>query len=196
MKQTRAFKRYLPMPLDRPRISRGLLPTGANGTQRTVDLMAHLVREGSRDFYVRQAAIDILLHAKVPAKAYLEEINTLFRWVQRNIRYTKDPYRLELLTSARRILQLGIGDCDDMTVLLSSMLESIGHPVRLVVAGYRPDYPRLFSHVYLEVFYKGRWIVLDATMPYPMGWEAPWVVRATRPVHNYNIIAPTMRVTP
>ncbi|WP_176560175.1 transglutaminase-like domain-containing protein [Brevibacillus dissolubilis] len=144
---------------------------------------------------MRQAAIDILLQAAVPAKAYLQEIETLFRWVQRKIRYTKDPYRLELLTSALRILQLRIGDCDDMTVLLGSMLESIGHPVRLVVAGYNRNNPNLFSHVYLEVYIRGHWIALDPTMSYPMGWQAPWVVRATMPIHNYDRVAPTLRGT-
>ena len=186
-------QRYHPAPILRPRIRTGWLPNGTAGTRRTLELMVNLIREGARDFYVRQAAIDILLNTAVPAKAYLEEIETLFRWIQRNIRYTKDPYRLELLTGALRILQLRIGDCDDMAVLLGAMLESIGHPIRLVVAGYSPVNPKLFSHVYIEVYYRGRWIPLDATMPYPMGWEAPYVVRATMPIHEYNIVAPTLR---
>ncbi len=186
-------QRYLPAPLTHPRIQRGRLPNGTAGTRRTLELMVNLIREGARDFYVRQTAIDILLNSAVPAKAYLEEIETLFRWVQRNIRYTKDPYRSELLTSALRILQLRIGDCDDMTVLLGSMLEAIGHPVRIVVAGYRRDKPSLFSHVYLEVYYQGQCITLDPTMPYPMGWEAPWAIRAKMPIHNYNIVAPTFK---
>ncbi len=50
------------------------------------------------------------------------------------------------------------------------MLQSIGHPIRLVLTGPDPLKPRLFSHVYVEVFCKGRWIPLDGTMPYAMGW--------------------------
>jgi transglutaminase-like putative cysteine protease len=91
--------------------------------------------------------------------------------VQQNVRYTKDPFRVEVLHSAPRMLELRAGDCDDMTILLGAMLESIGHPVRLVLAGPDPLRPRLFTHIYLEVFYRGRWIPLDATMPFPMGWE-------------------------
>ncbi|MGG1676668.1 hypothetical protein ACIFOT_13085 [Neobacillus sp. NRS-1170] len=102
--------RYLPAPLTRPRITHEWLPNGIAGTKRTVERIAKLIKHGSHDFYVRQAAIDIILRASVSAKSYLEEINTLFRWVQRNIRYTKDPYRLELISSALRILQLQIGD--------------------------------------------------------------------------------------
>ena len=75
----------------------------------------------------------------------LGEIKALFEWVQRNIRYTKDPFRVEVLHSPRRMLELRAGDCDDMAILLGAMLLSVGHPVRLVVTGpdpLRPDRSR------------------------------------------------------
>jgi hypothetical protein len=152
------------------------LPGGYQGTQRTVERIKELIRSGAQDFYLRQHAIDVLLDRRVAAKDYLGEINALFEWVQRNIRYTKDPFRVEVLHSARRMLQLRAGDCDDMTILLGSMLEAIGHPVRLILVGPDPRQPHLFSHIYLEVYHNGHWLPLDATMPHPMGW-APhaWV---------------------
>lgn len=132
--------------------------------------MQALIRHGVKDFYVRQKAIDILFEKGVRPKDYLGEIKALFEWVQRNVRYTKDAFRLEILHTARRMLELRAGDCDDMSILLGAMLESIGHPVRLVIVG--PDLlrPDLFTHVYLEVYHQGRWIPLDATMHHPMGW--------------------------
>ena len=137
--------------------------------------MQALIRHGVKDFYVRQKAIDILFEKGVRPKDYLGEIKALFEWVQQNVRYTKDAFRLEILHTARRMLELRAGDCDDMSILLGAMLEAIGHPVRLVIVG--PDLlrPDLFTHVYLEVHHQGRWIPLDATMPYPMGW-APRVL--------------------
>jgi len=139
--------------------------------------MKALVRQGAKDFYVRQGAIDILLEKQVRPKHYLGEIKALFEWVQGSIRYTKDPFRLEVLHSARRMLELRAGDCDDMAILLGAMLESIGHPVRLVLVGPDPLRPRLFSHVYLEVYHKGRWIPLDPTMSYAMGWAPRGLVK-------------------
>ncbi len=139
--------------------------------------MKSLIRAGAKDFYVRQKAIDILLEKGVSPKHYLGEIKALFEWVQRNVRYTKDPFRVEVLHSARRMLELRAGDCDDMSILLGSMLEAIGHPVRLVLVGPDPLQPRLFSHVYPEVYHKGRWIPLDATMSHPMGWAPQGLVR-------------------
>jgi hypothetical protein len=173
------MRRYAPTTLTSPQISLGHIPRGYVGTLRTVGHMMVLIRAGAKDFYVRQKAIDILLERGVKPKDYLGEMKALFEWVQRNVRYTKDPFRVEVLHSARRMLELRAGDCDDMSILLSAMLESIGHPVRLVLSGPDPLRPRLFSHVYLEVYHKGRWIPLDATMPYPMGWAPRALVKKT-----------------
>ena len=171
------MKRYAPPPLSRPRIYLGQIPKGYPGTKRTVEHMRALIRGGVKDFYVRQKAIDILLEKRVRPKDYLGEIRALFEWVQANIRYTKDPFRLEMLHAPRRMLELRAGDCDDVAILLGAMLEGIGHPVRLVLTGPDPLRPRLFSHVYVEAHHRGRWIPLDATMPHPMGWAPPTPVR-------------------
>jgi transglutaminase-like putative cysteine protease len=171
------LSRYRPAALTPPRIYLGYIPKGYRGTKRTVEHVKALIRAGAKDFYVRQKAIDIILERGVKAKDYLGEIEALFQWVQQNVRYTKDPFRVEVLHSARRMLELGAGDCDDMTILLGALLEAIGHPVRLVVIGPDPRRPRFFTHIYLEARHKGRWIPLDATMPYPLGWRPETPVR-------------------
>jgi hypothetical protein len=163
-------RRYVEPVLTPPAIYLGYIPKGYLGTARTVEHVADLIRAGSKNFYVRQKAIDVLLAGGVLPKDYLGEINALFQFVQHGVRYTKDPLRLEVLHSARRMLDLRAGDCDDMTILLGAMLEAIGHPVRLVITGPDPRRPRLFTHIYLEVLHQGRWIALDPTMRFDMGW--------------------------
>lgn len=165
------MKRYASLPITPPRVHLGVIHKGYSGTRETIEKIKNLINKGARDFYVRQQAIDILMQKGVPPKAYLKEIQTLFQWVQMNIRYTKDPHNVEVLHSARRMLQLRAGDCDDIAILLGSMLESVGHPVRLILTGPDPRRSDLFSHVLLEVNYCGRWISLDATMPHDMGWS-------------------------
>jgi hypothetical protein len=176
--------RYLPPSLKPAQIHLGRIPTGYLGTVQTVEHIKELIRQGSKDFFVRQKAIDILLENKVEPKQYMAEIETLFRWVQKNIRYTKDPFQVEVLHSARRMLELRAGDCDDMAILLGSMLKSIGHPVRLVLAGFDPARPNQYSHIYLEVLYKNRWIPLDATMPFAAGWSPPSSSRKVFPIQK------------
>ena len=169
--------RYVARWLGPPKIRLGYIPRGYLGIRETVEHIKGLIRAGAKDFNVRQKAIDILLERGVKPKDYPGEIKALFEWVQRNVRYTKDPFRVEVLHSARRMLELRAGDCDDMAILLGAMLEAIGHPVRLVLVGPFPRQPRLFTHIYLEVHHKGRWIPLDATMPYPMGWAPRALVK-------------------
>jgi Transglutaminase-like superfamily len=160
-----------------PQIQSQTIPSGYRGTLMTIEHIRDLIKQGAKDFQVRQTAIDILLQRAVKPKDYLGEIKALFEWVQQNVRYTKDTFRIEVLHSAKRMLKLRAGDCDDMAILLGAMLEAIGHPVRLVITGADPLRQDLFSHIYLEVFHKGRWIPLDATMPYPMGWAPRTLVK-------------------
>lgn len=179
-----AMKRYIVPSLTLPRIYLGYIPKGYSGTKSTVEYMKTLLRAGAKDFYVRQKAIDILMKEGVVPKDYLGEIKALFEWVKHHVRYTKDPFRVEVLHSAKRMLELRAGDCDDMTILLGAMLEAVGHPVRLVLAG--PDLlrPRFFTHVYLEVCFKGRWISLDPTMPHPLGWAPKAPVKKIIPIER------------
>ena len=156
-----------------PRVFEGRIPRGYAGTRRTVSYIAQLIKDGAKDFCVRQKAIDILIHNGVRPKDYPGEIRMLFEWVKKNVRYTRDIHRVELLHSARRMLELRAGDCDDMTILLSTMLKAVGHPVRLALVGFNPARKSLFTHIYLEAFCRGVWIPLDPTMDRPMGWAPP-----------------------
>jgi hypothetical protein len=162
--------RYIPPSPDPVKVQLSGIPKGYLGTKKTLENIQKLILRGAKDFFVRQKAIDILLENQIKPKDYSGEINALFQWVQQNIRYTKDIYRVELLHTPRRMLELRAGDCDDMAILLGSMLESIGHPIRLVIMGPDSSKPKFFSHIYLEVNLRGRWIPLDATMSFPMGW--------------------------
>lgn len=159
------------------RITTQRIPSGSRGTNWTVEQIRSFILDGAKDFTVRRQVVDILMAQRVRARDYLGEIKALFEWVQSNIRYTRDPHRVELLHSARRMLELRAGDCDDMTILLGAMLQSIGHPVRIVVVGPNPKRPGLFTHVYPEVQFRGRWIAIDATVPHPMGWKPRAIVK-------------------
>jgi transglutaminase-like putative cysteine protease len=156
-----------------PRIRMVRVPSGKPGTLAVARIIGRIIVAGARDFFVRQRAIQILREAGARPKDRLGEACALFRWVQANVRYTRDILRVELLHTPRRMLELKAGDCDDMTILLGSMLRSTGHPVRIVLCGFRRDRPDSYSHIYPEVHVQGRWIALDATMPHAPGWAPP-----------------------
>ena len=179
--------RYEPPKPSKPQISLKGISKGYLGTRKTLEYIQALIQQGVKDFYVRQKAIDILLAHGIKPKDYFGEIKALFEWVQRNVRYTKDPFRVEVLHTARRMLELRAGDCDDMTILLGAMLEAIGHPIRLVIVGPDPIRPRFFSHIYLEANYKGKWIPMDPTMPYSLGWEPRMLVKMIFPLDRSSV---------
>jgi transglutaminase-like putative cysteine protease len=156
-----------------PRIRILRVPKGRRGTLLTARLISRLIRDGAKDFYVRQKAIEIFRCRRVPAKDRWGEVCALFDWVRRNVRYTRDIFRVELLHTPRRMLELRAGDCDDMTILLGAMLIATGHPVRLALTGFRRHKPHIYSHIYPEVNVRGKWIALDATMERPIGWAPP-----------------------
>ena len=167
-----------------PRIQILRVPKGPKGTLATAKIIARLIQEGAKDFYVRQKAIEVFRAYNVPAKNRFGEVCALFDFVKRNIRYTRDIFRVELLHTARRMLELRAGDCDDMTILLGAMLLSTGHPVRLVLAGFNPNRPHVYSHIYPQVNVKGRWLGVDATMNKPIGWEPPVIWKRIWDLHK------------
>jgi len=157
----------------RPRIRIQRVPSGRRGTLATARIIGRMIREGAKDFYVRQKAIEIFRRYGVPARDRLGEVQALFDWVQRHVRYTRDIFQVELLHTPRRMLELRAGDCDDMTILLGAMLMATGHQVRLILAGFRRNKPHAYSHIYPEVNVRGRWIPIDASMPRPIGSAPP-----------------------
>ena len=158
-----------------------------------------LIRKGARDPAIRKTAIAVLSHRDsrkpggwaVREKDWRGEAEALFRFVRKNVRYTRDSVTADTFVAAERTLfdtergSGGGGDCDDMVITLGSLLMSVGHEVKLRVgaiknpgAGSRPGW----NHIWLmgrlptggAVAGKGgQWISLDASVDKPPGWEAP-----------------------
>jgi len=59
-------------------------------------------------------------------------IAELYRYVQHDIGYLSDPVAREYIQPPEVTLQIGAGDCEDLSILLSSLLENVGVPTYLV----------------------------------------------------------------
>src|SRR4030095_1986497 len=94
-----------------PRIRVVRVPKGRRGTIVSDGLIANLVRKGSRDFYVRQRSRESFREAGAPPKDRWAEVCALFHWVRKNVRYTRDIFRVELLHTPRRLLEVRGVDC-------------------------------------------------------------------------------------
>lgn len=155
------------------------IPQGAPGTRATLRLMSRLVRLGRADQKIRQKALDLISHIGI--KDYRAEIEALFHFVRDTVRYTQDANGMEQVHSADVVLDQLAGDCDDMSVLLAALLQSIGKPTRFIAVGFGP--PGEFEHVYVEVKTGNDWLPLDPSVPVEPGWKpdgvTTWMIEHT-----------------
>ena len=117
---------------------------------------------------IRQLALSIV--SDLPSKKWLQECAGVFAWVRGNIRFVRDPRGIEMIHTAEGVLDDGQGDCDDHSILVAALLESIGHPCRFKAVSFRSGE---FVHVYAQALIGRTWVALDTTEDHPMGWQPP-----------------------
>jgi hypothetical protein len=155
------------------RVRRMQMPGGDRGTEFTIAKIRELIHAGMTDQLINRQAMAIVHAAGVQPFDFVGEIRSIFDWTRRNIRFFKDIDGVETLRTAREVLTIRGGDCDDITVLLSSLLLTIGHGVRLVTISSDPEAPGVFSHIYAEVEIGGQWVALDAARRDPSFGKGP-----------------------
>lgn len=131
-----------------------------------VKVLGDLVEEGSQSPYIREFTLRLLNAKGVKSYDYMGEIKAIFEWVRDNITYRRHVLCRDSFTTAERTLKLRSGDCDMVTVLLNSMLMSVGIPAGFRIVASRRDIP--FHHIYsiagVPPNNPKRWIPLDPTI--------------------------------
>lgn len=131
-----------------------------------------MIADGAADPRIGELASSIVNN--VGPRDDKAEAAALLAWVQENVRYTEEG--TETFRSAAYTAEHGYADCDDMTILLGALLESIGIPTKVVVISKRVG---LFRHEPLHVFLRSghphraprEWIPLEPTLPVSFGWD-------------------------
>lgn len=154
------------------------IPDGKAGTVATLKVMREVTKAGKKSLPVRNTALSIV--SALPQKDWFNEVKLLHKYVRDQVRYVRDIRGVETVQTPDVTLKLKAGDCDDKSVLLASLLESIGHPTRFVAIGFAPDD---FAHVYVESRIGTGWIPLETTEPVEIGW-APRNVVSRLTIHN------------
>ena len=142
------------------------IPSGALGTRATLRLMSKLVRHYKKNMEIRSLALSLV--AEVPGhKNWTAQIKAIHAFVQHSIQYVRDVRGVETLATPVKTLETMQGDCDDQSVLLASLLESIGHPSRFVAMRQTAFGP--FVHVFTETKIGASWYPLETTEKFPAG---------------------------
>lgn len=154
------------------------IPDGKQGVIATLKAMRSIVKQYKTAIPVRTLAVALTNGNR--QKDWLAEVKALHAFVRDKIRYVRDVVDVETLQTPDITLKTGAGDCDDKSMLLAAMLESIGHPTRFVAIGFQPDE---FSHVYVESRVGNKWLPLETTEPVHIGWLPP-NIKARLIIHN------------
>lgn len=174
----RMNRMQLNLPLRRPTSQLEIIPSGAAGVRATLYKMQKLVRGYKKTLPIRTLALNLVKH--LPQKDFSGEVRALHAFVRDRIRYVKDIQNVETIHTPERILAYGQGDCDDKSILLATLLASIGHRTRFVAVGFRPN---TYQHVFVETHLKRGWVPLETTEPVDAGWQ-PKNIQARMVVNN------------
>lgn len=154
------------------------LPPGRAGVRRTLQAMSRFVKQYKTNPKIFELARCIV--RPVRGESWAQEATAMLNFVRRNIRYTRDVQGVETVQSPLQTLRLRTGDCDDLSVLLASLLASIGHSTRFVAVGFRKG---SLSHVLVETRIGGNWVPMETTKPWDLGVRPP-NVRERMDQHN------------
>jgi len=109
----------------------------------------------------------------VPQRKWLREVLALHAFVRDQIRYVRDPVDIQIVQTPEKTLEFGQGNCVQKAVLLSSLLESTGHPTRFVALVIKGQQNGQFSHVITETKVGPGWMPLETIIPVQAGWYPP-----------------------
>lgn len=151
--------------------SLGYVPDGKEGTVQTLKLMRGIVRKYKTSLPIRTLAVQIT--NDLAGKDYYGEVAAIQSWVKNNIRYVRDIKDVETLHTPDIVLQQRSGDCDDQSILVAALLESIGHDTGFIAIGFNPWE---YSHVYAITRMGKNWLSVETTEPVAIGWQPPNVV--------------------
>jgi len=157
------------------RFALAALPDGEEGVRTTLNVMRAIKNAYKKLPSTRNFALSMI--GNLPQKSFVREVHALHEFVRDRIRYVKDIAGVETVQTPDVTLHLRAGDCDDKAVLLSTLLESTGHPTRFVAIGTTPE---RYSHVFVETRIGQKWIALDTTEPFAAGWRPPKIAKQMR----------------
>jgi len=158
------------------------LSNGINGNLETVEIMRQVARDRSRYPAVRELALKILLWHKIPSRNYLDESKAIGRFVKKKVRYVRDITSVETLHDPLTMIDqikagTAQGDCDDISLLIVTLLLSIGHQPFFRIIKYKDGLRDTYQHIYVVDYEKNgsgkrERLVMDGIVKdKPIGYE-------------------------
>lgn len=133
---------------------------GKQGNLQTAKAMSQIAHQFKGHPEVRALALSVLNSYGVKSHDYLSEAVALAKYVQQNVRYVRDTLGIEQLHSPVLMINdikrgIAQGDCDDMSLLLATLLLSVGVQPYFRMVRYKSNFGP-FNHIYVVVKEKNK----------------------------------------
>lgn len=142
---------------------RPYLDLPAPSPKNTLEWMKRITLDSQNDMRIRGIAEELTIN--IFNQDYLSEYAAILNYVRKNIKYIRDPRTIEQIKTPLATIETGNGDCDDIAVLIASLISVIGGKVRFVAGAFKIDSSGnpMPSHVWCEAYdpLSNNWIVLD-----------------------------------
>jgi transglutaminase-like putative cysteine protease len=140
------------------------IPSGDAGVRATLTAMAKIVRQYKVDANIHELArrLTAALPPQNTAGATPLYLATLQQFVRDKIRYVMDTDGVETLQTPDYTLSIMAGDCDDKSILLATLLASVGYPPMFFAVG---THGQPYSHVLAGARIGTRQIPLETIIP-------------------------------
>jgi len=90
-----------------------------------------LINKYQSDSAIRKVAAEITRNCSTGDSVC--EVSAIFNFVVTQIKYMGDPQKRDYFSNPLETLKLRIGDCDCKSILLATILESVGHETQVVL---------------------------------------------------------------
>ena len=139
----------------------------------TLQIMKKVIHESAKNPYVRRYA-EYITDSVSCCK--FSQMDTILTFVQEHVKYISNPrYYQYIKTPSVLLKQIDqnlptAGACSDLTILLLSLLESIGFKTAIIAVSYEPS--KKLQHVYGIAKNQSQWYPMDPTnSSAPVGWQ-------------------------
>lgn len=99
------------------------------------------------------------------------KLTRIINWVRGNIRYQREPAKLDIIVPPARLVNLRTGDCEDISLIISTLSGIVGIPTKWKVISQDG---RKWTHIYPLVPFNGYYRPVDLAAPIGLGSEVSY----------------------
>ena len=146
-----------PQPEEIPTVEEVIPETLTYGSLVTLSLKEHVIIDSEI-----KGIADRIVTTACSSSSEVCYAKALFYFVRDNFEYLLDPRAIEYVEDPKEFLAIGGGDCESGSILLASMMESIGIDTQLVlIKGHA--YARIYLPESKKGYQRDGWVYLDWT---------------------------------